>query len=108
MRRRALADETEKVSGDISFRTRRSPAETGAVAPIAATGHEAGHVLAESLASAISCTVAVVPWQVLFMPSLGLSIKGFKRERGNRTAARLTRKSMMRQPETTFCSAGMS
>ncbi|MHC1745188.1 MAG: DUF4349 domain-containing protein [Syntrophobacteraceae bacterium] len=85
MRRKALANETEKVSVDIAFRSRKSVAETGTFAPIATAWHEAGHVLAESIAFAITFVVAVVPWLVLFVPTLWLSIKGFKKLRGKRT-----------------------
>lgn len=83
MRRKVLADETEKVFVDISFRSRKSVAETGAFAPIATAWQEAGHVLAASMAFAITFAVAVVPWLVLFIPTPWLLIKGIQRLRGN-------------------------
>ena len=90
MRRKALANETEKVSVDIAFRSRKSVAETGTFAPISTAWHEACHVLAESIAFAITFVVAIVPWLVLFIPTLWLFIKGFKKLRGKRTATKKT------------------
>jgi Domain of unknown function (DUF4349) len=86
MRRKALANETEKVFVDISFRSRRSVAETGTFAPIVAAWHEAGHVLAESIAFAITFVVAIVPWLLLFVPVIWLSIRAFRRVRATRLA----------------------
>ncbi len=90
MRRKALANETEKVSVDVSFRSRKSVAETGAFAPISTAWREAGHVLAESIAFAITFVVAIVPWLVLFIPTLWILAKGFKKLRGKRAAMRKT------------------
>jgi len=98
MRRKALANETEKVSVDISFRSRKSVAQTGTFAPIATAWHGAGHVLAESIASAITFVVAIVPWLVLFIPTLWLLIKGVRRLRGKQTATK--KKSRERSDES--------
>jgi hypothetical protein len=86
MRRKALANETEKIAVDISFRSRETFAKTGTFAPIVTACREAGDVLAESVGVAITFIVAVIPWLVLFMPIVWLLIKVFKRLRGKRTA----------------------
>jgi hypothetical protein len=59
---------------------------TGVFSPIAAAWHESGHVLAESVALALTFVVAIIPWLVLGVPSLWLLIEGFRRLRGKATA----------------------
>lgn len=87
MRRKALANETEKIAVDISFSSRKSVAETGVFSPVAKAWHGAGHVLAESIAFAITFVVAILPWLVLFIPALWLLLKGLKKLRRKRTAS---------------------
>ena len=77
--RKALANETEKVSVAISFCVRKSVAETGAFAPVAAAWCSLGHVFAESIASAVVFAVAAIPWLVLFIPALWLCVKALER-----------------------------
>jgi gas vesicle protein len=87
MRRKALANETEKIAVDISFRSRQSLAETGAFSPIARAWHGAGSVLAESIGLAITFVVAVLPWLIVFIPCLWLLIRGIRRLRRKRSGA---------------------
>jgi N-acetylglucosamine kinase-like BadF-type ATPase len=69
MNRKALANETDKVLVDISFRARKSVAETGAFAPVVEACYDAGHVLAESIA--LCGTVS--DWMLCF-GSIGLMV----------------------------------
>ncbi|MHC1729318.1 MAG: DUF4349 domain-containing protein [Syntrophobacteraceae bacterium] len=87
MRRKALANETEKIAVDISFSSRKSVAGTGAFSPVAKAWHGAGHVFAESIAFAITFIVAILPWLVLFIPTLWLLLKGLKKLRRKRIAS---------------------
>ena len=84
MRRKVLANETEKVSVDISFHARKSIAKTGTFAPIVSAWYESIHILAQSIAIAITLVVAIVPWLVLFAPVLWIVSRVIKRLRAKR------------------------
>ena len=71
-RRRALAEETEKVTVTAEIRSRRSAAESGALEPIRSALTGIGHTFAASLAGLISFIVAVIPWLVLLVPAVWL------------------------------------
>jgi len=66
-RRKALANETDKIAVTIEFRSKQSIAETGAFAPVVSAWHEIGHVFASSIAIIITFTVAIVPWLILIV-----------------------------------------
>jgi G3E family GTPase len=83
-RRKALANETEKLSVSVSFCARKSITETGTFAPIATAWYSLGHVFAESIGTAIVCVVVAVPWLVLLIPSLWLWIRLWRKLRGKR------------------------
>jgi hypothetical protein len=83
-KRKALANETEKVSVSISFCASKSIAETGTFAPVVAAWYSLGRVLADSVAAAIVFVVAAIPWLVLLTPSLWLLIKVWRMLRGKR------------------------
>jgi len=87
MRRKVLANETEKVSVDISFLPCKSVAKTGTFAPIVSAWYESIHILAKSIAIAITLVVAIVPWLVLFAPILWIVIRVIKRLRDKRITA---------------------
>jgi hypothetical protein len=89
-KRKVLANETEKVSIDISFLARKSFAGTGTFAPIAVAWKESGQVLAGSVAFAITFVVAIIPWLVLIIPVIWLTIKFFRRLRGKPTVPKKT------------------
>lgn len=89
-KRKVLANETEKVSIDISFHARKSFAGAGTFAPIASAWHESGRVLAESIAFAITFVVAVIPWLVLMIPIVWLMIRVFRRLRGKAAVPKKT------------------
>lgn len=71
-RRKALADETEKVTLAVEIRSRRSAAESGALEPVRYALKAIGHTFAQSLAGLISFVVAVVPWMLLVVPAIWL------------------------------------
>lgn len=71
-RRKALADETEKVTLTADIRSRRSVAEAGAMEPIREALNRVGHTFARSLAGLIGFVVAAVPWLVLAVPAIWL------------------------------------
>jgi hypothetical protein len=83
-KRKALANETQKVSVHISFSASKSIAETGTFAPVVAAWYSLGHVFADSVAAAVVFVVAAVPWLVLLPPSLWLLIKLWRMLRGKR------------------------
>jgi hypothetical protein len=63
--RKILANETEKVAVDISFQVEESRRNGGAFATILTALRESGSVLAESTASLITMSVAIVPWLIV-------------------------------------------
>jgi hypothetical protein len=69
-RRKALANETDKIAVTIDFRPEPSIAETGAFAPIASAWHQMGRVFAESIAAILTFIVAVIPWLILIIPGI--------------------------------------
>jgi len=78
-RRRVLANETEKVAVEIDFRSKRSIARTGILAPIAVAWQDAGSVLSVSIANLITFIVAVIPWLLLVVPAFWIVVKLFRR-----------------------------
>ena len=71
-RRRALAEEPEKVTITAEIRSRRSAAEASALEPIREALKRAGHTFAYSLGGLISFLVAAIPWLVLLVPAVWL------------------------------------
>ncbi len=87
--RKILANETEKIAVEISFRVERSSASTGGFVQIWNALRESGSVLADSTASLITTIVAVIPWLVLIVPAVWLLAKAWGRLklRRNRTVS---------------------
>jgi hypothetical protein len=84
--RKALANETEKVSVSISFCARKSLTRTGTFAPIVTAWYSIGDVLAGSIGAVIVFVAGAIPWLLLFIPTLWLCIKAFRKLRGKRGA----------------------
>jgi myosin heavy subunit len=83
-KRKALANQTEKVAVNISFCTSTSTAETGAFAPVTTAWHSLGHVFANSVAAAFVFVVTVIPWLVLVLPTFWFLITMWRMARGKR------------------------
>ena len=82
--RKVLANETEKVSVNISFCASKSMAETGTFAPVVTAWYSLGHVFAESVAAAVVFVVGAIPWLVLLPPGLWLLLKAWRMCAGKR------------------------
>ena len=83
--RKILANETEKIAVEISFRV-ESPTQNAA-GQIWNALRESGSVLADSTASLITTIVAVIPWLSLIVPAFWLAAKAWRKLklRRNRT-----------------------
>ena len=77
--RKILANETEKIAVEISFRVERPGANVGGLAQIWNALRESGSVLADSTASLITTIVAIIPWLVLVLPLAWLLRKAWKK-----------------------------
>lgn len=85
--RKILANETEKVAVEISFRVEGPSGSSGGFAQIWNAIRESGSVLGDSTASLITTIVAVIPWVILVLPVIWLLAKVRRRLklRRNRT-----------------------
>jgi len=85
--RKILANETEKITVEISFRVERLGANAGGFAQIWNALRESGSTLADSTASVITTIFAIIPWLVLILPLGWLLVKVWKKLklRRNRT-----------------------
>jgi hypothetical protein len=86
--RKSLANETERVSVDISFHVDESVLGVGFFTPIGNALRESGSVLADSAASLITVIVAIIPWLLLVIPACWLLTR-FMRNRRRRRAESL-------------------
>jgi hypothetical protein len=77
--RKILANETEKIAVDISFRVERSSGNGGGFAQVWNALRESGSILADSTASLITTIVAIIPWFILIVPATWLLAKGWRR-----------------------------
>jgi hypothetical protein len=87
--RKILANETEKIAVDLSFRVERPGGNPGGFAQIWNTLRESGAVLADSTSSLIYTILAIIPWLILVLPAVWLLVKAWKRLklRRNRTVS---------------------
>ena len=87
--RKILANETEKIAVEISFRVERPGTNARGFAQIWNALRESGSVFADSTASLITTIFAVIPWLVLVLPIVWLLGKawGRLRLRRNRTVS---------------------
>jgi hypothetical protein len=86
-KRKVLANETEKVAVEITFRSEGSVTGTGAFAPIGEALREAGSVLSGSVATLITVLVAVIPWLVVIVPAVRFGPRLFRKLFRRRTGA---------------------
>src|SRR5882724_10847879 len=85
--RKILANETEKIAVEISFRVERLSRNAGGLAQVWNALRESGSILADSTASLITTIVAVIPWLILILPAIWLLAKAWRKLklRRNRT-----------------------
>lgn len=86
--RRILANETEKIAVEISFRIERNTDSAGGLKAIGDALRESGSALAESTASLITAVVVVTPWLIVIVPLLWLLRKMWRKFRRGRRADR--------------------
>lgn len=85
--RKILANETEKIAVEISFRVERPSVNTAGFALIWRALQESGSVLADSTASLIYTVFSIIPWLVLIVPGCWLVVKVWRKVRGRRVAS---------------------
>ena len=85
--RKILANETEKIAVEISFRVERRDMHAGGFAQIWNALRESGSILADSTASLITTIVAIIPWLFLIVPLGWLLGKAWKKLRLRRSGA---------------------
>ena len=85
--RKILANETEKIAVEISFRVEKSSSNAEGFALIWNALRESGSVLADSTASLITVIVAVIPWLILIVPAVWLLARAWRKLRRNRTVS---------------------
>jgi hypothetical protein len=86
--RKILANETEKVYVEISFRGEQRTVSRGAFASVGEALRDSGEVLGDSLAALITAVAAIIPWLVVIVPGLWLLIRTVRRFRERRRAAK--------------------
>jgi hypothetical protein len=82
--RKILANETEKIAVDISFRVARSEEQHGTFSEIWTALCDSGSTLADSVASLITVIVAVIPWFIVIGPAIWVLARAWGRYRRNR------------------------
>jgi len=85
--RKILANETEKIAVEISFRVEKSSGNAGGFAQIWNALRESGSVLGDSTASLITVIVSIIPWLILIVPAVWLSARAWRKVRRNRIAS---------------------
>ncbi len=75
--RKILANETEKIAVEVSFRVERNRAG-GGFGPIWNALRESGSILADSTGSLIETIVAIIPWLILILPAAWLLVKAWR------------------------------
>jgi Domain of unknown function (DUF4349) len=76
--RKLLANETEKIAVEISFRVERNRGGGGGFGPVWNALRESGSILADSTASLIETIVAIIPWLILVVPAAWLLLKAWR------------------------------
>ena len=79
--RKVLADETEKVALEVSFRVPETAPITTGLSEIWDSLRGAGSTLGDSLANLITTIVFLIPWLLALLPCSWLLIKAWKRSR---------------------------
>jgi hypothetical protein len=70
--RKVLANETEKILVELSFRVPKNATNTSSWTQIGNAFRQSGQVLADSTAAVIITVVAIIPWLILILPGLWL------------------------------------
>jgi hypothetical protein len=83
--RKVLANETEKIAVEFSFRVQRTTGNAAAMRQIWNALRESGSILADSTAALITVIGAVIPWLILIVPAVWLVRMIWRRLRRNRT-----------------------
>ncbi|MGH9727023.1 MAG: DUF4349 domain-containing protein [Candidatus Acidiferrales bacterium] len=83
--RKILANETEKIAVEISFRVESPSGSSGGLAEIWTALRESGSVLADSTASLITVIVTVIPWLILIVPGVWFLRRVWRRLRRRRS-----------------------
>ena len=78
-RRKILANETEKVAVELSFRVERLNSGVGGFTQIWNALRESGSILGDSTASLITTVVAVIPWLILIVPGVWFLRRAWRR-----------------------------
>jgi hypothetical protein len=82
--RKILANETEKIAVEVSFRVERTGGNGSGFSAIRDALHESGSNLAESTATLITVIVAVIPWLLIVVPGVWVLIRARRKWRRNR------------------------
>jgi hypothetical protein len=77
--RKILANETEKIAVEISFRVESASGNARGSAQIWNTLRESGSVLADSTSSLIYTIFAIFPWLILILPAIWFLAKAWKK-----------------------------
>ncbi|MFI5127742.1 MAG: DUF4349 domain-containing protein [Candidatus Acidiferrales bacterium] len=87
--RKILANETEKIAVQISFRVVRPGQNPSGIAEIRNALRESGSVLADSISDLITTVFTIIPWLVLIVPICWFLAKAWRklRRQRNQTAA---------------------
>jgi DNA repair ATPase RecN len=78
MQRKALANEVEKISVEVSFRAEAISDASGS-GQIARAFLQVGTVLADSIANLVTTIVFLLPWTIIGIPAIWFSIKLWRR-----------------------------
>lgn len=84
--RKILAEETEKIAVEISFRVEEPSVAIGGFSEIWTALRESGSVLGDSIANLITTIVAIIPWLILILPAFWLLAKAWRKLRLRRQA----------------------
>jgi uncharacterized protein DUF4349 len=84
--RKMLANETEKIAVEMTFRSEQVATSRSAFASVGQALHDFGSVLSDSLAALITFIAALIPWLILIIPGTWLLVKLWRRFRRNRKA----------------------
>jgi hypothetical protein len=82
--RKVLANETEKILVEFSFRVQSAGANASGWSRIRRAFSESGAILADSTAAVIMTIVAIIPWLIFILPGFWLARKIWRKSRRNR------------------------
>src|SRR6266566_4058414 len=85
--RKILANETEKIAVDISFRVETRGANAGGLRLVGNALRESGSVLADSTASLIYTIFSILPWLVFIVPGCWFLVGIWRRVRRRQTVS---------------------